>query len=338
MPFSPRQVPLRCSSKRGENEMTKCTAALASILLALALAAFTGSALAGNGNGNGTGSQDAASTPSVSATGSASQSPGNSANAPGQAKKDQSASGTASTQGGADANANASQSGVKPTSSTAHGNHNTSCTTGGGTGSSATCTSSGSNAATAQTAAHADASKRYGNGKTAAQIAVSRGAPAGTTLYGPGNSQPHKVAICPHKTNHGGGVDVHAVKNFSATCASSTNVQAVHEQHASSTTPGSARGGPRGRPSAFRAIRTVGSVVEGTTTVPRRRPMLVRAVCMTTLFVVAAFLPASVTGADNPVLEGTVGTNDAFVISLVDASGAKVTHLDPGTYTIVVHD
>src|SRR5439155_27274835 len=81
-----------------------------------------------------------------------------------------------------------------------------------------------------------DVSKRYGNGKTAAQIAVSRGAPAGTTLYGPGNSQPHKVAICPHKTNHGGGVDVHAVKNFTATCASSTNVQAVHEQHVSSTT------------------------------------------------------------------------------------------------------
>lgn len=41
--------------------------------------------------------------------------------------------------------------------------------------------------------------------------------------------------------------------------------------------------------------------------------------------------------ADNPVLTGDVGANDAFSISLADASG-PVTHLDPGTYTIVVHD
>jgi plastocyanin len=78
--------------------------------------------------------------------------------------------------------------------------------------------------------------------------------------------------------------------------------------------------------------------VERTTTVARRRPMFVRAVCISMLLVLAAFLPSSVAGADAPVLEGTVGTNDAFVISLVDASGARVTHLDPGTYTIVVHD
>jgi hypothetical protein len=42
--------------------------------------------------------------------------------------------------------------------------------------------------------------------------------------------------------------------------------------------------------------------------------------------------------ADNPTLVGTVGTDDAFVISLTDAAGAKVAHLDPGTYTLVVHD
>ena len=42
--------------------------------------------------------------------------------------------------------------------------------------------------------------------------------------------------------------------------------------------------------------------------------------------------------ADNPVLTGDVGLNDAFVISLSDAGGAKVTHLDAGTYTLVVHD
>jgi plastocyanin len=56
------------------------------------------------------------------------------------------------------------------------------------------------------------------------------------------------------------------------------------------------------------------------------------------VLLLAALLPSSVAGADNPPLTGTVGTNDAFVISLTDASGARVTHLDPGTYTIVVRD
>jgi plastocyanin len=42
--------------------------------------------------------------------------------------------------------------------------------------------------------------------------------------------------------------------------------------------------------------------------------------------------------ADNPVLTGDVGPGDAFTITLKDASGARVTHLDAGTYTLVVHD
>jgi hypothetical protein len=202
--------------------MTKRTAALTSMLvLALGIAAFASSALAGNGN--------------------ASQDHGNSADAPGQIKK----SDTATTpSNGVDANANPSQSGVKPDSSTAHGNHNTSCTTGGGTGSSATCTSTGSNAATAQTAAHSDASKRYGNGTTAAQVANGQGAPAGTKLTGPGNSQPHKVTDCKHKH----AVDVHAVKSYSsAACTTSsrtgntsssntTNVTATGNATATSST------------------------------------------------------------------------------------------------------
>jgi len=41
---------------------------------------------------------------------------------------------------------------------------------------------------------------------------------------------------------------------------------------------------------------------------------------------------------DNPVLDAIVGTNDAFDITLNDASGRRVTILQPGTYTIVVHD
>src|SRR5205823_10303886 len=148
--------------------------------------------------------------------------PGNSANAPGQGKRDsattttQSSVSTQATGGGsADQNAGA-QAGAKPTSATAKGNKPTMCTTGGGTGSSATCTSSGATAATAQTAAKPDSSKRYGSGTTAAQIANSRGAPAGTKVHGPGNSQPHKVLDC--KRNHW--VDVHAVKSYStASCS-----------------------------------------------------------------------------------------------------------------------
>ena len=182
--------------------MTKRIASLMStVLLAAGIAAFTGSALADNGNGNGN-------------SGAA---PGDSANAPGQVKKD---SATATTQasvstqasagGSADQNAGA-EAGAKPTSATAKGNKPTMCTTGGGTGSSATCTSSGATAATAQTAAKPDSSKRYGSGDTAAQIANSRGAPAGTPVKGPGNSQPHKVLDC--KRNHW--VDVHAVKSYS---------------------------------------------------------------------------------------------------------------------------
>jgi plastocyanin len=40
----------------------------------------------------------------------------------------------------------------------------------------------------------------------------------------------------------------------------------------------------------------------------------------------------------NPVLEAIVGTNDGFNITLNDANGNKVVTLDPGTYTVIVHD
>ena len=96
--------------------------------------------------------------------------------------------------------------GVKPSDTT---KHDTSCTTGGGHGTSATCSST--------TATNADASKRYGNGGTAAQIANGHGAPAGTQVKGPGNSQPHKVC------RNGHWVDVHAVKSYDQSgCATTT--------------------------------------------------------------------------------------------------------------------
>ncbi len=178
--------------------MTKRIASLTGMCaLALGIAAFTGSALAGNGNGNDNG-KAANPTAPASAPVSQASAPGNSANAPGQVKTESTGGGSASQNAGA-------QAGVKPTNATAKG---ATCKTGGGSGSSATCTPTGTAATNAQSAGKADASKRYGNGKTAAQIANAAGAPAGTTLRGPGNSQPHKAALCPR----GKEVDVHALK------------------------------------------------------------------------------------------------------------------------------
>ncbi len=50
----------------------------------------------------------------------------------------------------------------------------------------------------------------------------------------------------------------------------------------------------------------------------------------------ACLIAASPTGADNGQLVGTVGPG--FGIFLKDSSGAAVTHLAAGTYTLLVHD
>ena len=42
--------------------------------------------------------------------------------------------------------------------------------------------------------------------------------------------------------------------------------------------------------------------------------------------------------ADNPQLTGDVGQGDSYSISLKDANGQAVKHLDPGTYTVVLRD
>jgi hypothetical protein len=42
--------------------------------------------------------------------------------------------------------------------------------------------------------------------------------------------------------------------------------------------------------------------------------------------------------ADNPVLTGDVGLDDSYTLTLKDSTGALVKHLDPGTYTLVIHD
>jgi hypothetical protein len=52
----------------------------------------------------------------------------------------------------------------------------------------------------------------------------------------------------------------------------------------------------------------------------------------------AALAPAAAPKPQATTLQASVGANDAYVISLSDASGARVTHLDPGSYTIHVAD
>jgi hypothetical protein len=216
--------------------------------LCICLAAFTGTALADNGNGNnGNGNGNAAagnpatppgqekkadqSNTTTQAPPAAEQpapaetvpatTPHGNPDAPGQQKQAASSS-TPSSPGQVKqaAKAEVSTPGVKPSNTTSHWTH---CTT-GGTTANTTCAGNGPKA---------DGSKQYGNGNTAAQIAVSRGG-VNVVLTGPGNSQPHKVAVCPKKSNKSGGVDVHAVKSYSGvSCApAATSRQSVPQQPA----------------------------------------------------------------------------------------------------------
>jgi hypothetical protein len=164
-------------------------------VLVLALAAFTGSALAGGGQGNGGGSSN-----------------GNSANAPGHqttqapaaapaaaptataapakpAKADHSAKSSkqSSTSASNPATGGSNSNGVKPSNTTKHDTY---------------------------AKASSDQTKKYGNGKTAGQIATQAGY-GDATLHGPGNSQPHKVLCGGHE------VDVHALKNKGSKCGTS---------------------------------------------------------------------------------------------------------------------
>lgn len=63
-----------------------------------------------------------------------------------------------------------------------------------------------------------------------------------------------------------------------------------------------------------------------------------RALTLAVIVAVSALGAAGGARADNPILTGNVGANDAFTISLAGPSGAPVQHLDPGTYTLLVHD
>jgi hypothetical protein len=145
------------------------------LVLVLGVAALgSASAYAGNGEGNGKDDSVAASAGAAGA-----QDHGNSANAQGQLKKDDAATPTVSAV--AQIDPAAAQPGVKPSNDTAHETH---------------------------AAASSDETKQYGNGKAAGQIAAQNGAAPSTILHGPGNSQPHKAALC----SGGHEVDVHALK------------------------------------------------------------------------------------------------------------------------------
>jgi len=155
-------------------------------VLVLGIAALaSASAFAGNGSGQGNGKGNGKDDSAVvsAAVADPSQGHGNSANAPGQLKKDDAPAPTVAAPAQADATQEVSsaQSGVKPSNDTAHDTH---------------------------AAASSDETKLYGNGKTAGQITQRNAAAPSTVLHGPGNSQPHKASPCAG----GHEVDVHALK------------------------------------------------------------------------------------------------------------------------------
>src|SRR3954464_14573721 len=151
-------------------------------VLVLGIAALaSASAFAGNGNGKGNGKDDSAAAPA--AVTDTSPGHGNSANAPGQLKKDEAPAPTVVAPVVADVTqqVGSAQSGVKPSNDTAHDTH---------------------------AAASSDDTKLYGNSKIAGQIAQRNGAAPTTVLHGPGNSQPHKASPCAGGHER----DVHAIK------------------------------------------------------------------------------------------------------------------------------
>jgi hypothetical protein len=105
---------------------------------------------------------------------------------PGQAKKESGASASASL---------STAAGVKPSATTSVSGKNTTAL------------------------ASSNQTKLYGNGKTAGQIAMSNGASASSSLYGPGNSQPHKT-VCPGAKPT---FDVHALKAHGGSCPSTSS-------------------------------------------------------------------------------------------------------------------
>jgi hypothetical protein len=165
------------------------------------------------------GQEKKAETAPATAPAPAATSTGGKASAPGQAKKATTSSSTSSSSSSAKTQGvSSSQAGVKPSNDTTK---QTTCFTGGAMPSPSCTGGTVSSNAGGTRAAGNDFSKRYGNGSTAAQVAVSRGAPANTEIRGPGNSQPHKVC-----GQNGNWVDVHAVKSYVGICSDTASTPA----------------------------------------------------------------------------------------------------------------
>jgi hypothetical protein len=184
------------------------------VLLVIALSAIASPAWAGNGHGNGNGNGNSASDDTATQSQPAA-SPGNSGNAPGQEKKDGEDAkpdhGNGAPSSAPTASSTGSTEGVKPSNSTAH---NTNAPAG------------------------SDKTKKYGNGKTAGQIAIQNGYPSSGNLHGPGNSQPHKVTTCGHRHE----VDVHALKSHPG--LSCDTPEPPRPPHAPETPPSGPPAGP----------------------------------------------------------------------------------------------
>ena len=186
---------------------------IGSVVLLVALTALAGPAYAaGNGKGNGQGNGDSQVPVAQSSVS------GKPADAPGQVKKEHEPPVTGASavksagpkDGGHPKSGPAGSPGVKPSSST---EHNVSATAG------------------------SSATKLYGNGQTAGQIAIHHGATSDAVLYGPGNSQPHKVLPCGRSAHgNGGGPDVHALKS-KGQAACDTKTPPVKSPHDPSPTP-----------------------------------------------------------------------------------------------------
>jgi plastocyanin len=64
----------------------------------------------------------------------------------------------------------------------------------------------------------------------------------------------------------------------------------------------------------------------------------IAAVCAVVLAAAVIVASAAARPAGVKTLTGVVGENNAYKISLVDASGKKVTKIPAGTYKLVIHD
>ena len=154
--------------------------------------------------------------------------------------------------------------------------------------------------------------KLYGNGMTAGQIAMHNGASSDTPLYGPGNSQPHKVAVCTKGKTHY--VDVHALKS--------------HRAGACTTSPAA--------PAAATAAPTVVTPAPNATAAPTVATPAPNATAPTTASMSHAFDSHGVLGA-----QATIGVPALGQAARPSAGGVKgayftqVTHAAPPAHAVL---